>query len=132
MTTPANGAATWSGLARSAFSAVGISLAMLRSRTTTGRSWPLKMHITVRMPRSSGSEIASKPDQQLDAALELHAVLVTVAQPVEELVGRQAGRVAVEFSMRLEFLCRPGEQQPVQRGLAFRASLRQHRLVLGS
>ena len=61
VTTPANGAATWSGLERSAFSAAGTSLATLASRTRTGRSWPLKMHITVRMPRSSGSEIASSP-----------------------------------------------------------------------
>ena len=49
------------GVDRSAFSAAGTSLAMLRSRTKTGRSWPLRMHITVRMPRSSGSEIASNP-----------------------------------------------------------------------
>ena len=61
VTTPANGAAMWSGLVRSAFSAAGTSLAMLRSRTSTGRSWPLRMHITVRMPRSSGSETASSP-----------------------------------------------------------------------
>jgi hypothetical protein len=61
VTTPANRAAMWSGLVRSAFSAVGTMSAMLRSRTTTGRSWPLMMHITVRRPRSSGSEIASSP-----------------------------------------------------------------------
>ena len=82
---------------------------MLRSRTKTGRSWPLRMHITVRIPRSSGSEMASKPDQQLDTALQLHPVLVARAQPVEELVGRQARRIAVEFAMRIEFLCRAGE-----------------------
>src|SRR4029077_14544078 len=52
VTTPANGAATWSGFDWSAFSAAGTSAATLRSRTTTGRSWPFRMHITVRMPRS--------------------------------------------------------------------------------
>ena len=82
---------------------------MLRSRTSTGRSWPLMMHITVRMPRSSGSEIASKPDQQLDAGLQLHPVLLALPQAVEELVGRQPRGVAVGLSVRLEFLCRAGE-----------------------
>ncbi|COW38112.1 Uncharacterised protein [Mycobacterium tuberculosis] len=61
VTTPANGAAMCPGLPRSAFSAAGTALAMLRSRTSTGRSCPLRMHITVRMPRSSGSEMASSP-----------------------------------------------------------------------
>ncbi len=48
VTAPANGAATWPGLFRSAFSAAGTSLAMERSRTDTGRNWPLRMHMTVR------------------------------------------------------------------------------------
>ena len=38
---------------------------------TTGRSWPLRMHITVRMPRSSGSEIASSPMSSSTPCVEL-------------------------------------------------------------
>ena len=59
VTTPANGAATWRGLPRSAFSAALTSVATAASRTETGRSWPFSVVITVRKPRSSGSEIAS-------------------------------------------------------------------------
>ena len=59
VTAPANGAATWPGWAGSAFSAALTLLTTERSRTTTGRDWPLSVHITVRMPFSSGSETAS-------------------------------------------------------------------------
>jgi hypothetical protein len=45
------------------------------------------MHVTVRRPRSSDIGDGLQPDQQFDALLELHAVFVTVAQPIEELVG---------------------------------------------
>ena len=48
VTTPWNGAATWPGLAGSAFSAAATSEATLRSRTLIGRSWPLMVAITVR------------------------------------------------------------------------------------
>ncbi len=58
VTTPAKGAATWFGLARSAFSVAGTSEAAARSRTWIGRSWPFRVAITVRMPRSSASPIA--------------------------------------------------------------------------
>ncbi|SKU58364.1 Uncharacterised protein [Mycobacteroides abscessus subsp. abscessus] len=34
---------------------------MLLSRTCTGRSCPFRMHITVRIPCSSASDIASSP-----------------------------------------------------------------------
>ena len=90
VTTPANGApGVWSGLDRSAFSAVGMSLAMLRSRTTTGRGWPLRMHITVRVPRSSGVRDRFQPDQHGSTPRSsLHPVFFAVPQPVrEELVG---------------------------------------------
>ena len=36
-----------------------------RSRTRMGRSWPLMVHITVRMPRSSGLPIACRPRMRL-------------------------------------------------------------------
>ncbi len=61
VTTPENGAATWPGLDGSAFSAAFVCTSMLRSRTNTGRSWPLRIVITVRMPLSSASPIASSP-----------------------------------------------------------------------
>ena len=61
VTTPENGAATCDGSLRSAFSAAGACAATERSRTDTGRSCPLRMPITVRIPASSGSEIASSP-----------------------------------------------------------------------
>ena len=48
VTTPANGAATWRGLPRSAFSAALTSVAISRSRTDTGRSCPLSDVTTVR------------------------------------------------------------------------------------
>ena len=58
VTTPANGAATWPGFARSAFSAGFVSTSTLRSRTVTGRIWPLRVVTTVRMPWASASETA--------------------------------------------------------------------------
>jgi hypothetical protein len=61
VTAPANGAARCDRSPRSAFSAVGASAEIPLSRTDTGRSCPLRMHITVRMPASSGSLIASSP-----------------------------------------------------------------------
>ena len=81
VTTPANGAAMWPGLARSAFSAVGTVSAMLRSRTSTGRSWPLMVHITVRMPRSSASPIASSPMSSSTPRSSCDAVLVPGRSP---------------------------------------------------
>jgi hypothetical protein len=45
------------------------------------------MHIIVRIPRSSGSEIASSSDEQFHALLQLHAVFLAVPQSVKELVG---------------------------------------------
>ena len=59
VTTPANGAATCFGLPFSAFSVAGTSDAIERSRIWMGRSWPFSVDITVRMPRSSASPIAS-------------------------------------------------------------------------
>ena len=61
VTTPENGAATCPGFEVSAFSAGRVSTLMLRSRTNTGRSCPLRVVITVRMPLSSASPIASSP-----------------------------------------------------------------------
>ena len=61
VTAPANGAATWPGWVGSAFSAVRASTSTARSRTWIGRSWPLRVNITVRIPRSSGVPIASRP-----------------------------------------------------------------------
>ncbi len=61
VTTPSNGAATCPGLDVSAFSTVGASAATDLSRTLTGRSWPLIVHITDRMPRSSASLTACSP-----------------------------------------------------------------------
>ena len=58
LTTPSNGAATWPGFDGSARSADGASDSTDRSRTLTGRSCPLIVHSTVRIPRSSGSLIA--------------------------------------------------------------------------
>ena len=71
-----------------------------------------------------------QPDQQLDAALERHPVLVAVPQAVEELVGRKARGVAVQIAVRFEFLCRTGEQQAVQFGLTLGSGQRERRLVL--
>ncbi|CAM5690552.1 hypothetical protein SGLAM104S_05510 [Streptomyces glaucescens] len=42
VTTPANGAATWPGLARSAFSVTGTSDAAAASRTWIGRNCPFR------------------------------------------------------------------------------------------
>ena len=95
VTTPANGAAMWSGLARSAFSAVGMSLAMLRSRTDDRPQLPVEDAHHGAHAALVGFGDRLQPDQQLDAALQLDPVLFAVAQPVEELVGRQAGGVAV-------------------------------------
>lgn len=61
VTTPANGAATWPGLERSAFSVTGMSEEAALSRIWIGRSWPFSVDITVRMPRSSASPTASRP-----------------------------------------------------------------------
>ena len=58
-------------------------------------------------------------------------MFVAVAQAVEELVGRQARGVSVELPVGLEFLCRTGEQQPVQRGLTDRTGLAERLGVLG-
>ena len=71
-----------------------------------------------------------EPDQQFDTALQRDPVLIAVAQAVEELVGRQARGVAVEFAVRLEFLCRAREQQPVQRDLTLGTGLGQRIFVL--
>ena len=57
VTLPPKGAAMCPGLAGSAFSAAGASASTERSRTEIGRRWPLMVHMTVRMPRSSGSPI---------------------------------------------------------------------------
>src|SRR5947209_16711089 len=46
-------------------------------------------------------------------------MLLTLTQAVEELVSRQPRGVAVGLRMGLEFLCRPGKQQPVEGGLSF-------------
>ena len=48
VTTPANGAATWFGLVRSAFSAALTSVATDSSRTDTGRSCPFSVASTLR------------------------------------------------------------------------------------
>jgi hypothetical protein len=48
VTTPSNGAGTWPGFEVSAFSCAATSAATDSSRTLTGRSWPLIVHITVR------------------------------------------------------------------------------------
>ena len=61
VTVPWNGAATWPGSPGSAFSAAATAADTVRSRTLTGRIWPLMVHITVRKPRSSGSLTASRP-----------------------------------------------------------------------
>jgi hypothetical protein len=61
VTTPENGAGTCPGLPGSAFSADFSSTAMLRSRTAMGRIWPLRVVMTLRMPFSSASPIASRP-----------------------------------------------------------------------
>ena len=60
VTEPAKGAAMWPGVPGSAFSAALTSASMLRSRTLTGRICPLRVHMTVRMPFSSGSDTASR------------------------------------------------------------------------
>ena len=57
-------------------------------------------------------------DEEFDALVDLDAVLVTVPQAVEELVGGQPRGVAVHLAVGLEFLCRAGEQQPVECALA--------------
>ena len=61
VTTPANGAATWPGSSGSARSVTGTSTATLRSRICSGRIWPLSVVMTVRIPRSSASPMASSP-----------------------------------------------------------------------
>ena len=49
--------------------------------------------------------------------MKLSTMFVAVAQSVEELVGRQDRGIPVEVAMILEFLCRAGEQQPVEGSL---------------
>ncbi|KRD18155.1 hypothetical protein ASE48_24600 [Mycobacterium sp. Root265] len=44
-----------------------------------------------------------QPDDQLDTLVQLYAVFITVAQAVEELIGRQSRGVAVQNTMLLEF-----------------------------
>ena len=92
VTTPANGAATWSGLDRSAFSAVGhvAGDAAVAHHHRPQLAVEDAHHGAHAALVGIGDRL--QPDQQLDAALELHAVLVAVPQPVEELVGRQAAR----------------------------------------
>ena len=46
--------------------------------------------MTVRMPRSSGSETASNPISNVTPFSRCDAMLLAAAQTVEELVGRQA------------------------------------------
>src|ERR687894_2733209 len=65
VTTPANGAATCPGWCGSARSATLTSTWIEVSRTRIGRNWPLMVHITVRMPRSSGAPIADRPRNRL-------------------------------------------------------------------
>ena len=90
VTTPANGAATWSGLVRSAFSAVG----------NVAGDAPVAHHHRPELAVEDAHHRAHaalvgvgdrfQPDQQLDTALQPDPVFVAVAQPVEELVGRAA------------------------------------------
>ncbi len=115
MTTPANGAATWSGLDRSAFSAAGTSLAMLAVAHDDRAQLTVEDAHHGAHAAFVGFGDGLEPDQQLDTALELDPVLVAAAQPVEELVGRQARGVAVQIAVGVEFLCGTGEQQTVQR-----------------
>ena len=109
VTTPANGAATWSGVA-----AVGL----LRGRDRAGNAAVAHHHrpqlaVDDAHHRAHAALVGFgdglQPDEQLDAAFELDPVLVALAQAVEELVGRQLRRVAVDFPVRLEFLCRARE-----------------------
>ncbi len=61
VTTPENGAPTCPLRDGSAFSTELTFTSTERSRTSTGRSWPLRVAMTVRMPASSMSPIASSP-----------------------------------------------------------------------
>lgn len=70
-------------------------------------------------------------DEEFDALFEADAVLVALAQPVEELAGRELAGVAIEFAMCLVFLCGAGEEQPVQRCLAVYARGRQCSRICG-
>ena len=65
VTTPSNGAATCPGFVVSAFSASATSDRDRRGRARgPGRSWPLIVHITVRMPRSSALADRLQPEDQ--------------------------------------------------------------------
>ena len=131
VTTPANGAATWSGLERSAFSAAGTSLATLAIAHQDRPQLAVEDAHHGAHAAFVGFGDRLQPDQQLDAALELDAVLVAAPQPVEELVGRQARGVTVEIPVRVEFLCGTGEQQAVQFRLTLGTRQRERRFVVG-
>ena len=60
VTAPANGAATWPGWDVSAFSVSTACDFTDSSRISSRRSWPLRVTMTVRMPFSSGSEMACR------------------------------------------------------------------------
>ena len=101
--------------AGSAFSVTGTSLATERSRTWTGRSWPLRVHITVRMPALVRLADRLEPGEQAHALLEHDLVLLAGAQAVEVLQRRQDGEVAVLRPRLGEVAGRAGEEQPVER-----------------
>jgi hypothetical protein len=63
---------------------------MERSRTDTGRSWPFRMHITVRIAALVGLGDRLQPISQLDAGCRVRpGAPRRCRRPVEELVARQ-------------------------------------------
>ena len=112
VTTPANGADV-PGIRGVRLSAALTSADTERSRTCTGRNWPLRVHMTVRMPCRSASPTELRPQQAL-ARLDLRLVLAAVHEPVEELDGAEHGEVAETLPAVLELLRRAREEQVVQ------------------
>jgi hypothetical protein len=90
VTTPANGAATWPGLALSAFlgggDVAGDGAVAHRHRPQLAVE---DAHDRAHAPLVGVGD-GFQPDQQRDTLLQVHAMLLAAAQTIEELVGRQA------------------------------------------
>ena len=102
------------GSAGSAFSAALTSTLTERSRTWIGRSWPFSVHITVRMPRSSASPIASSPRIRRTPRSSSTTCSSPWPQAVQVVEGVERPNVAVRLPGRGELLGRAREQQPVE------------------
>ncbi len=109
VTTPANGAATWFGIA---------PVGLLRGRNRAGDAAVTHLHrpqlaVDDAHHRAHAALVGFgdglQADQQLDTGLQLHPVFLALPQAVEELVGRQPRGVAVGLPMLFEFLCRTRE-----------------------